>query len=894
MDVDENDLLYSNVFIPQPELDAEVSSGSNDEFKKFYKKEQSINEEKRLRDSLDRMSVRSMYLSEDNDDSNLMATNKFIKAGEPSIKSMGGKSFGGETQALKRTTKEIITYVSIDSRDRSKIIYEKPSFFKIFLGKTFYNVKSIKLASMEFPNTNAVINTLNHHIYWRNKEDITLDIINAITKKYSEYSVQLRIGSYISTSLQAEISSKLTTIKRKDKSGDYHYFLVTLDVDTDIVTFTSLILTQLSNNSLQTSINTGIIEVNAPNHGYSSGEDIYLVGGKTIAGIPSVTLNTKHTIIVVNENTFRFEINIKASETLQGGGNTLKTGKIAPFQFLFGEHSNTVAQNIGYPLENSSDLINTYIKSITNLYQVVITTKYPHNLTQSYDYIGTTCTIFSSNTSPNIDGSKRITQILSSTSFLVKTDNKLVLESYNNGQVTIGSQTLDVQNISNYSSNTILVTTFTDHNYTFADIGKSITLYNTKTIPDLNDTFTLFSLYETNSFVIPGSLPNGGQSSTTILGDGGTIPRYKPLTTHTTLITNIIIGVNTTILTCPNHKLQVGDYFKIQNILTTPNITNISLTVYSTPNSNTIVINNSLNTYDNTNILNGTAYIGTGLFSLSFPNHGFNKITSIQNTTGIPAGQTSGNLLIVQTQLPHNFTNNELIRITSTNTTPVIDGGYNITTISSDTFTIPYSYPLISPGSYGIIGYDQNFYLYSSTDIGGITSTDINNKSFTIRDIIDDNNFTFYNTNTYATSSEIGGGNNLYISSLLHGFNGQQTNTKNNMLNRSINLQGENYAFLCCPQLSTMMNTGNVKDIFARITLDESPGTMVFSFLSNPKVFNTTPLNLLSELEFSILNHDGTEYEFNDLDYSFTLEITEVIDITEGFNLSSKRGIVDL
>ena len=894
MDIDENDLLYSNVFIPQPELNTEVLPGSNDEFKKFYKKEQSINEEKRLRDSLDRMSIRSMYLSEDNDDSNLMATNKFMKAGEPSIKSMGGKSLGGETQSLKRSTKEIITYVSIDSRDRDKIAYEKPSFFKIFLGKTFYNVKSIKLASMEFPNTNAVINTSNHHIFWRNKEDITLDIINAITKTYPEYSVQLRIGSYISTSLQNEMSSKLTTVKRKDKSGDYHYFIVSLDVDTDIVTFTSLILTQLSNNSLQTSINTGIIEVNAPNHGYSSGESIYLVGAKTIAGIPSATLNTKHTIIVVNENTFRFEINIKASETLQGGGNTLKTGKIAPFQFLFGEHSNTVAQNIGYPLENSSDLINTYIKSITNLYQVVITTKNPHNLTQSYDYIGTTCTIFSSNTSPNIDGGKRITQILSSTSFLVKTDNKLVLESYNNGQVTIGIQTLDIQNISNYSANTILVTTFTDHNYTFADIGNVVTLYNTQTTPDLNDTYTLFSLYETNSFVIPGSLPNGGQSSTTILGDGGTIPRYKPLTTHIAFVTNIITGTNTVTLTCPNHKLQVGDIFKIQNILTTPNITNVPLTVYSTPNANTIIINNLLTTYDNTNILNGTAYIGTGLFSLSFPNHGFNKITSIQNTTGIPAGQTSGNLLIVQTQLPHNFTDNELIRITSTNTTPIIDGGYTITKISSDTFTIPYSYPLISQGSQGIIGYDQNFYLYSSTDVGGITSTDINNKSFTIRDIIDENNFTFYNSNTYATSSENGGGNNLYISSLLHGFNGQQTNTKNNMLNRSINLQGENYSFLCCPQLSTMMNTGNVKDIFARITLDESPGTMVFSFLSNPKVFNTTPLNLLSELEFSILNHDGTEYEFNDLDYSFTLEITEVIDITEGFNLSSKRGIVDL
>jgi hypothetical protein len=89
------------------------------------------------------------------------------------------------------------------------------------------------------------------------------------------------------------------------------------------------------------------------------------------------------------------------------------------------------------------------------------------------------------------------------------------------------------------------------------------------------------------------------------------------------------------------------------------------------------------------------------------------------------------------------------------------------------------------------------------------------------------------------------------------------------------------------------MNTGDVKNIFARITLDESPGTMVFSYLSNPKVFDTVPLNKLDELEFSIVNYDGTFYEFNDLDYSFTLQITEVIDVTDNFNMSSKRGIVD-
>ena len=88
-----------------------------------------------------------------------------------------------------------------------------------------------------------------------------------------------------------------------------------------------------------------------------------------------------------------------------------------------------------------------------------------------------------------------------------------------------------------------------------------------------------------------------------------------------------------------------------------------------------------------------------------------------------------------------------------------------------------------------------------------------------------------------------------------------------------------------------MLNTGQVKDIFARIILDQSPGMMVFNYLSNPKTFDTVPLNSLNEMEFSIANYNGTLYEFNDLDYSFTLEITEIIDTVESFNYSSRRGI---
>ena len=187
----------------------------------------------------------------------------------------------------------------------------------------------------------------------------------------------------------------------------------------------------------------------------------------------------------------------------------------------------------------------------------------------------------------------------------------------------------------------------------------------------------------------------------------------------------------------------------------------------------------------------------------------------------------------------------------------------------------------------------HDFSLYRSDNVGGFEKDIINGNKWTIRDIIDEHNFTFNINNFYSTSLEKGAGVGLFINSLLHGFNGIQTNTKNGIIDRSINLEGENYCFLTCPQLGTMKNTGIVQNIFARITLDQSPGMMVFNFLSNPKEFNETPLDKLETLEFSMQNFDGTFYEFNDLDYSMTLEIIETIDTDMAFNISSRRGITD-
>jgi hypothetical protein len=87
------------------------------------------------------------------------------------------------------------------------------------------------------------------------------------------------------------------------------------------------------------------------------------------------------------------------------------------------------------------------------------------------------------------------------------------------------------------------------------------------------------------------------------------------------------------------------------------------------------------------------------------------------------------------------------------------------------------------------------------------------------------------------------------------------------------------------------MNTGKVQDIFARISLTESPGAVIFNqFNSNPKIFEESLLPELNELQFSVVNYNNTLYDFNDLDYSFTLEITEIVEQLPETNVSARTG----
>lgn len=898
MDTDPNDMLSTNVFIPKPNLNPN-SSKDVDEFRQFYEKEMKQESENKIQSQLQHFT----HL-ESQDDNNVVNTQAFkIPNKNNEIK-------------IDKFIRENKTLVSIDSRDRTKTIYSKPNNFKIFLGKTFTNVKQIELVSIEFPNTGAVINSNNNRIYWRNQEDIDLDI--TITTKgvinYPIYSVALRIGSYAASTLQTEIANKLNSVRRKQGTsngnlitGDYHYFVISLDGDTDIVTFTSVILAQLPNNPFSTSISSGVITVSAPAHGYSTYDNIYITGTKSLAGISSGVLNGFHQIIVINANTFTFEITTKAGETINGGGNTIKSGKKAPFQLLWGQELSTVAQNIGYPLENSSELINTNIESLENLFQMTINIVLPHGFLKTYDFIGQIITVgYILSNVFIVYKTFQIMDIPSSTSILVQVNDNTTADSLNNNiQATtlefMGNR-FDITSFQTYIISSILVTTQTIHNYILSDVGNTITLSNTVDPTIINDTsydgdYVISSIPSNNKLVIPGVLGNVNTHSSGIYG---TISRKTPLTTWTIIIDDIVKNyVNigglyyTKITTIVDHKLKTGDYVYINNIQSSPVLIK-SYQITAILNSTTFLIQLEMASLDTNNIINKLAYIGTGLMTMSYPSHGFNTIINISN------GSSLG-IINIQTFNSHNLLNGSLIRLSNTNTTPNIDGGgYIVSIINSDTFSItrsPTPFTLLTniPTIVtGILGLSNDFYIYGCEDIGGISKTIINDTLFTVREIIDINTFSFMIENTFATSIESGGGSNIYISSLKHGFNGVQTNTKNDLLNRSINLQGENYCFLTCPQLNTMLNTGRVENIFARISLDQPPGYVCFKYLSNPKHFNTVPLDKLSELEFSINNYDTSLYEFNDLDFGFCLEITEVADATNAFNISSRRNVMDL
>ena len=115
---------------------------------------------------------------------------------------------------------------------------------------------------------------------------------------------------------------------------------------------------------------------------------------------------------------------------------------------------------------------------------------------------------------------------------------------------------------------------------------------------------------------------------------------------------------------------------------------------------------------------------------------------------------------------------------------------------------------------------------------------------------------------------------------------GQPIKIKNNALQ----LSGDNYIIMVADPIKTYYTLGKVRDAFAKIILCGPPGDILYNTFVN--MFHTfdTPLHELHELTISFYSPDGTIFDFNGIDHSFTLEVVEIIDIPSGTGISANTG----
>jgi len=133
-------------------------------------------------------------------------------------------------------------------------------------------------------------------------------------------------------------------------------------------------------------------------------------------------------------------------------------------------------------------------------------------------------------------------------------------------------------------------------------------------------------------------------------------------------------------------------------------------------------------------------------------------------------------------------------------------------------------------------------------------------------------NTTVSNFDTYVNDTNLNSVGNIVTSSQLLNFSGSN-----------------NYYLLYLNDWELVANTSTFPTAFAKILLSGQPGDVLYNtFINYPLEFDF-PLSTLNELQIKILYADGTLPDFRNIDHSFTLRITEMVNYPRGTGLNSKK-----
>ena len=254
----------------------------------------------------------------------------------------------------QRFVQEQTTVHDIDSSNRNQLLYPDQNHYKIELQRNFSNVVSVKIKGAEFPNSQQLIKETpvaqkNNLIYWQISEDLDANL------EFITYVTTLTPGNYTETTLANEIENQMNSVLRVD--GQLNNFTVTIDSVTDIVEFTSIGFTTVSNPFSFNEVLSGNITditVTLTDHGLTVGQSFFIDNAVTIDGIDASIINTQHIVTeVVDADEFVFQVPLAATSTETAvGGASVRFGIGIQFKLLWSQ-DNTPALILGFPEEDT-------------------------------------------------------------------------------------------------------------------------------------------------------------------------------------------------------------------------------------------------------------------------------------------------------------------------------------------------------------------------------------------------------------------------------------------------------------------------------------------------------------------------------------------------------------
>lgn len=841
-----NDLLYTNKFVEDPEL-RDISIEEQRRFRKYMEqkkekqnKELVINELKNGKDVSDLLNTNEYNVKDNN-----MNMGFLPKYSDKHTRSLLSGEILPNSSKNKRITVPRSRVLNIDSRDRDLVKYPYPNNFKIDTGKVYRNIRSIRLVALEFPNSdfgfkNTPESVKNVVFYWQNESDKIFSINNVgmMNSSYM-YSVEINPGNYTATSLAEEIQSKLNTVKRDFIDDEF----VDINEDANLHSFTVTI-----------NVDTDIIELTSL---------LFVV----ITDPNPISTTSGTGTITVTQTGHNFT---DGDTVVITGAKT--TGGISS-SVINGKHVVTdVSPNDSFKVDVASSATST-----ANGGGTTVSTGTPDNFKLFFgrftDTPGQELGFALEDTSEDI---------------AVPDTNQFSINVLNVDGVTIGNPTtISSTNHGLLEGDYIM----------FSELGTTPSVLN-------NQKFQVLSVGTFgNSFTIDFETTN---VDITTFNDA-TIRTNKIIVSHTGSTRDPLShGMNEYVPLSVSIS-SITDYTDFKALVTTATDHNLE--------TNDNVLLSGTTATDTGGLLNGVENItkvSDTTFTIDIDSENLSTTQGAAGITGITIAtivDDDDGLALVTTNQTHNLQSGNLIQIINSdalyNTDTEINGYYVIIGATGTTFNIrlPESKDITTDGTTGDINLDRSIVrFYRCEELGGIEPRYINNIEHTITRI-NTNSYSFEldfeNDASYATTNVSGGGgDNIRISSHYHGFSGFQNNTSNgSLINRLISLEGENYCYITSQAIgATMEDSSRVPDIFAKILLNFSPGTVAFnSFITNPRIYDQEgPLKELTSVDLKVKIHNNIDYEFNDIDYSLALEVVELVDIVPNSQFSAVRGEYDI